>query len=337
MKLGLIVRANDRGLGIQSWEAYNHLNPHKTLCVILAGDDPALAARYPDAMLANGVVKDQDFVTVFHDCDVVLSFETFYNSRAVQQAKQLKKPPAFVLQPNYEQQGQIELADGLIVPSVWYFNDWKHAKKTYLPVPINRERLKYDQRTTAKVFVHNGGTQLGDDRNGTLVLLEAMRFVKSPLQLIVRLQKTEQLMYNKCKELAAVDPRITLDTSTFNSYWELWREGDVFVYPRAYGGLSLPVNEAMSVGMPVIMPDLNPQNEFLPKALLVPPASVRTVQMHRPIQACTVDPRTLAQVIDGFYGKDISALSAKMDEVAGWWAWDKLKVKYLNTLKQYAN
>lgn len=338
MKIGLIVRANERGLGQQSWEFYRHLKPHKTVAVSLAGDSVKTFEKYPDAYKVMDVVCD-DAYEHFSDCDVVLSFETFYNDRAVQamQAKGVK----FILQPNYEQQANIEVADGIIAPSVWYFNDWRHSRKTYLPVPVDRERLPFKLRSQAKVFIHNAGTQFGDDRNGTIILLEAMKYVKSDIRLIVHIQKLSEMLYNKVVELAGNDKRIELDTQTFDNYYDLWREGDVFVYPRTYGGLALPTAEAMSVGMPVIMPCISPQQEYLPNQLLVQPSGLKTAQGVRgAIQHAIVDPHTLADKIDEIAGQDktvIENLSRQMDKTVENWNWTKLLPKYKATLKQYVD
>lgn len=336
IKIGLIVRANDRGLGIQSWEFYRHLKPHKTLAVCLNGDDEKTLARFPDAFVCRGQVYDTSFQH-FSDCDVVLSFETFYNDHAIENMRQFNPCPKFILQPNYEQQNNAGIADALIVPTVWNFENWRHANKTYLPVPVARERLPFRKRVKAEVFVHNAGTQLSDDRNGTTVFLNAVPLVKSNVKFIVRVQKMNGMLYNEVVKLAKADPRITFDTRTFSNYWEIWNEGDVFVYPRAYGGLALPTNEAMSTGMPVLMPNIKPQNEYLPSECLIPITQLRTIQMFKPIEACAVSPQAVAEKIDEFANKDISAISEKINEVATQWSWEKLLPKYISTLEKYAH
>lgn len=45
----------------------------------------------------------------------------------------------------------------------------------------------------------------------------------------------------------------------------LYYEGDVYVYPSRLDGIGLTVAEAISSGMPVIVPDDGPMNEFLPE------------------------------------------------------------------------
>lgn len=339
MKLGLIVRANNRGLGIESWEFYKHLKPYKTLAVCLACDEEETLKRFPDAKISRGMVKEDDYC-YFQDCDAVLSFETFYNDRAVERSREFNPHPIYILNPNYEQQCNYYIADKLIVPTVWNFDNWIGAEKNYLPVPVNRELLPFERKTKAKVFVHNAGTQLGDDRNGTLIVLEAMRYVKSEIKLILRVQNLTQILYNKVIGLARGDKRIVLDARPLENYWDLWREGDVFIYPRIYAGLALPTNEAMSRGILVAMTDMNPQNEYLPEELLIKPKFVKEIQMARPIEACEVDPIEVAKKIDWLAGlneEEVGKLSDRMDLVAQCWDWKILKEKYLNLIQKYVD
>ena len=48
MKISLIARDNNRGLGIQSWEFYKHLKPYKTL-IIEFNDEQCFRQRYKNA------------------------------------------------------------------------------------------------------------------------------------------------------------------------------------------------------------------------------------------------------------------------------------------------
>jgi hypothetical protein len=74
---------------------------------------------------------------------------------------------------------------------------------------------------------------------------------------------------------------------------DLYRDGGLLVYPRRYGGLALPVLEAMSCGLAVAMPEV-PPNLMWP---IIPlrwhkAAEVKTVA--GPIPTVMVDPRWLA-------------------------------------------
>ena len=59
-----------------------------------------------------------------------------------------------------------------------------------------------------------------------------------------------------------------MDVNDYDNYWEIWEDADVYVSPRKYAGQSLPLNEAMSLGMAVMMTDMEPQNQFLPSSFL---------------------------------------------------------------------
>jgi len=292
----------------------------------LPNDDAECLKRFPNAKYANGITSEG--LDYFADCDIVLSFETFYNDHAVERLKKARPNIQFVLQPNYEQRDGFG-ATAYAVPTVWNYPYWKEPK-AYLPLPIDRERLKFKLRTRAKTFVHNGGMQTADDRNGTLKVLRAMEFVKSDIELIVRFQQFPEKLYNEFSGLLKSDTRIQYDDTKYPDYWSIWEQGDVFVYPRAYAGLSLPVNEAMSCGLPVLMTDMNPQNEYLPKELLIPVTRKYPLKMFRVIEACEVDPRVIAEKIDALAGMDITKLSNQMNHVASAWSWETMLPKYNN-------
>jgi hypothetical protein len=44
------------------------------------------------------------------------------------------------------------------------------------------------------------------------------------------------------------------------NYLDQYKDGDVLVIPRKYGGLCLPMQEALAHGIPVIMPDIEPND-----------------------------------------------------------------------------
>jgi glycosyltransferase involved in cell wall biosynthesis len=103
------------------------------------------------------------------------------------------------------------------------------------------------------------------------------------------------------------------------------------VMPRRYGGLSLPMQEAASLGMGVITTDLEPQNRWFPPDSLVPAslyAQFRTPVGRIDIHAC--DPRDLAAKMDEF-SRDpgLMAWCSRASEVyAQSISWETLKPQY---------
>ena len=80
MRLGLIARADNTGLGHQTWELYRHLNPHKTLVVDISHlkGNQLFPERYPDAKVVKGFPTVDDFAEFLDDLDVVFTCEIPY-------------------------------------------------------------------------------------------------------------------------------------------------------------------------------------------------------------------------------------------------------------------
>src|SRR5690606_20594475 len=75
----------------------------------------------------------------------------------------------------------------------------------------------------------------------------------------------------------------------------------LMVMPRRFGGLCLPLNESMALGLPVLMPDCSPTSLFLPEPMLVPARRLKRVRTRAKIWANDVDPASLARRIDNLY------------------------------------
>src|SRR5581483_7515404 len=80
------------------------------------------------------------------------------------------------------------------------------------------------------------------------------------------------IVYTQDKKLAneikAEYPSVKVKHNIAN-YEDIYKKGSVLVLPRKYGGNCLPMNEALSAGMPVIMSNISPQADFLPDKWLV--------------------------------------------------------------------
>ena len=324
VKVGFLARDNNKGLGIESLEFVKHMNPYKTLVVEFPGER-CFRRRFPESRITMNRMDQEDINWILDGIDVLFSIETFYSADISQQAKErgIKR----VLRINWEW-FNIQEADLYIAPSLWNFSKIPKPKK-YLPFPINREKLPFKVKKYAKVFLHNAGNlNAGYDRNGTDVFLKAVPLVKSNVKFIV---KTQGIKIPRIK-----DTRVHYIDKDYNDYWTFWEEvkADVLVYPRRYTGQSLPLNEAMSVGMAIIMTDMLPQNGFLPKELLVKPAKFRSIKIFQEIEIAQTDPKDLAAKIDEVANMNITKYSQFSDHIAANWSWGKLKEKYLNTFKE---
>src|SRR3990167_10513521 len=96
------------------------------------------------------------------------------------------------------------------------------------------------------------------------------------------------------------DSRLEVKVQNFKNYWQIWREGDVLVYPQDYNGICLPIIEAMSSGLGVITTDIFPFNEYMPKELLFSPSGFRKVSAQRgciSTEGAIIEPKVLAKKI----------------------------------------
>lgn len=342
MKLGLIARMDNSGLGIQTWEAYRHLKPHKTMVIDFHAYKDML--QYPerysegDVTFVTSVPAPKDIDTFLNDIDILFTCETPYTYVMIDAAR--SRGIKVLIQPNYEFAGWIKnkalpLPDAFGVPSKWHYDQFPEPK-IYLPVPIATDRFKPNTSESARQFLHMVGMPAANDRNGTIDLIEALEFVKSNIVMTFTCQRrgyVEELIRGRTLPR---NVRIVVKNDNVANYWQVYDGFDVLVMPRRYGGLCLPVNEALGAGMPVIMPDCSPNNLWLPKEWLVSGVVSFKFQPGRlgnEIEVFKTQSRALAAKIDQFASDPgtYAAEVAKANKLAADNSWDALKKLYLQT------
>ena len=325
-RIGIIGRADNTGLGVETWEFCRHI-PSKALIVSLEHITEHRELyrlnldRFKDYRVVKGIPTDEEIRDFLKGLDVLFTIETPYNRRTYDIAREMGVKT--ILRVNYEWFDERDRPDLIIAPSLYHFSDIPGPKE-YLPFPINREVLPFKLRKKAKKFIHIAGNmKAGEDRNGTRLFLEAIPHIKSDIEIVIKSQVPLE-----CK-----DKRVRVDIANPNEYWKIWEDADVYVSPRRYAGQSLPLNEAMSQGMAVIMTDMAPQNQFLPNDFLIPVKHKKWLMIKRNIEIADIDPKEIARAIDSVANKDISKYSRISDSIAQNWSWKKLKPKYLKIFK----
>lgn len=102
----------------------------------------------------------------------------------------------------------------------------------------------------------------------------------------------------------------------------------------------LGVNEAASLGMPILMPAIDPQVRFLPGRTLIPPRTPsRKIQVMNPIHLYETYPHELAARIAELARRpeEVAALSRASDRYAESISWDRLKPLYVSTFERVCN
>ena len=281
MRLGLWgARMDNTGLGYQTLGFYKHLKPTKTAVIDISSWERTPSRvmkqypkRYDDSvMFITGLPTDAQMSEFLNDLDVVLIVESAYNLNFYKIARE--KGVKTAVQYNYEFFDWIltpayPRPDMFIAPSRWNYdiiNDFCSANQIqhiYIHYPVDRSEIKFRHIDYAKKFVHIAGRPAAHDRNGTYTFLQAISQDENNIIKGIVYTQDKDLI----KEIKAEYPSVEVRQTA--NHAEMYKKGDVLVLPRKYGGNCLPMNEALSAGMPVIMTNLSPQDSLLPQEWLV--------------------------------------------------------------------
>lgn len=307
IKLGLIVRADNTGLGVQTYNYYKYLKPYRTMVIDISelNGNQQFPDRYPDAWrTTKGFPKYKDCNAFLDGLDAVLTVEIPYNYYLFERARELGIKT--YLQYNWEfldyLQRELPYPDFLLAPSRWNLAGAQAlpCKVIQIPVPVDTEVIKPRSITKAKTFVHIVGKPATHDRNGTDTLLNAIKYIQSDITLQFRCQDDRYIDYIKnVANTGSTNVKIEFKGEIEN-YYDAFNEGDVLVMPRKFGGLCLPMQEALAAGMPVIMTEMSPNYFVLPTSWLVRARYKTTFMTRTEIDVYEADEKQLAQKIDEF-------------------------------------
>jgi len=315
MKLGIIARSDNTGLGNQTRELVKMLNPDKILLIDSSHfngnqQHPEWYAGYNYAVTKNGMASKEEIYEFLDGIDIVFSCEIFYSNAFVSIAK--KKRVKTVLQYNYEfldhlANPDLPLPNILVSPSSWNFSEIEHkfggrAKVVHIPPPTDIDLFSkardINKNKTHKKILHIAGKPAVKDRNGTNTVIEMLKYAKSDFQLVVKSQMPLDIDYD--------DPRLVVDTSSPDARESLYEGYDAMVLPRRYAGLCLPMNEALISALPVFMTNISPNNNILPQEWLVDSIKIDNLMTRTMLDVYEGDPKKLAKLIDDYYDSDIS-------------------------------
>lgn len=309
MRLGIIARSDNTGLGNQTRELVNMLNPDKILLIDSSHfngnqQHPEWYEGYNYRKTSVGMPTMKEYTRFLQDIDVVLSCETFYSPSFIDLAK--KNNVKTILQYNYELFGHMNsphltLPDVLLSPSLWnieivqqMFGD--KTKVIHLPPPtttsIFDQARSNNLSKTHNRILHIAGKKAAKDRNGTESILEMMSHSKSNFELVI---KTQTNLNIKSK-----DSRITIDTDNIKNREDLYSGYDAMILPRRYAGLCLPMNEALISGLPVFMTDISPNNIILPNKWLIPSEKTGSFQTKSMVNVYSAEPDKFARIVDDY-------------------------------------
>ena len=342
MKLGMIVRADDTGLGNQTHELVKMLNPEKILIIDSSKFHNKGVQHYDwyenrNVVVSKGFPDNNTVVRFFSGINVVLSCETFYNRDFVALAK--KKRIKTILQYNFEFLENLSneraiLPDVLLAPSLWRFEDVKDRFENkclvkHLPPPTSPDIFKNNREENKKRsgrLLHVGGKAAIYDRNGTKSVIEMLKYSKEDYELVIKSQTD--------LEIECDDPRVTFVIGNEESRQDLYSGYDAMIIPRRYAGLCLPMNEALMSGLPVFMTDISPNNIILPGDWLAKSHFVRVFMTRVGLDLYNADPESLAKVVDNYFSKKDLSEDKDKAYLLGYqnFSSDELKEKYIELI-----
>ena len=346
MRLGIIARSDNTGLGNQTRELVKMLNPHRILLIDSRSfnNNKQHHEWYNEYQVikSNGFPKGSEISTFLREVDVVLSCETFYNTNFAMYAK--NKNVKTILQYNYEflenvSKPDAPLPDIFLAPSLWnldrmieLFGDKTTIK--HLPPPTDSSLFDAVRANNMSKnhnrLLHIGGKKAARDRNGTETVIEMLKYSKTDYELVI---KTQTPLDIKCD-----DPRLTIDTGNPENREDMYDGYDGMILPRRYAGLCLPMNEALISGMPVFMTNLMPNNAILPSEWLVKSEKIDQFRAKSMIDVHAGDPRYLAKIVDNYMNTRRRGDMKKQALEIGLenFSTDSLKPKYLELLNQFS-
>lgn len=359
IKLGLIARSDNSGLGMQTLGFYKHLDPVKTMVVDISdlNGNQVYPERYQGegVMFVKGFPDYTDIDNFLDGLDVVLIAEAAYSPYVYERSKQLGIKTA--VQYNYEffdwfNATRQFMPDMLIAPSKWHYDKIdsfarEHGiEHVYLHCPVDRMELDYREIKQARTFLHIAGRSAAYDRNGTETVIRASKLLKTPADIVLHFQGEQGLAHQATRTIAEYnemihregDPdRVTLEQIEFDNYADVYQEGDVMILPRRYGGNCLPLNEALSVGMPVIMTGISPNTDFLPNDWLVMAERIGEFEPRTLIDIYEANPHHLATKIDKFFNMSEHEMlneNVRASNLAETISWDSMKWRYIDELER---
>lgn len=250
---GLIARAeSDRGLGVLTRLMYQHLTPDKTLVLTVEHEYEQETSAFPDATVLpfTGELNETEIKEWLDGLDTVVSCETFYDWRIIEWARELGVRTVLYVMPEFLK------SENPQPDAYWYPSSWRLDKcppGVLLPVPCEeRQFVDLPEGTGPVKFLHVAGKPAMGDRNGTNTVMEAVRRARAINFTTYGqgLPRPERLPY---WHLVEPGP---------SNKWEMYERSHVLVLPRRFGGLSLPVVEALACGLAVVMPAVSPNSDW---------------------------------------------------------------------------
>ncbi len=333
MRVGTTCYATEQGLGVLARDFVRNgvvTDPW----VLKHSHRPNRLEWYPGRPVLDTRLRSlqRDYPKLIRDVDAVLFFETPFWWPVIPYCR--SKGVKTILMVMYECTPE-ELPNGctpdlVLTPSALDQRYFPTGTRVTVPADPNLWRPRADTITT---FVHNAGHGGLRGRNGTAELVEAWPMVSRDAKLILRSQ--ERVPKEWASSLAACGNVRVMEGSFPHS--ELYREGECFVFPEKFNGLSLPLQEAFAAGMVVAATDRHPNREWLPRGPLIPSREAHRARVSPRMyefDEAVVRPQDIAATLNALYGQPTAEYAVAGKEWGKANSWEVWGPKYRQILEQ---
>ena len=313
--VGLLVFSNNSGIGIQSRRLCYALKPNKILAIDSSGFSKNKEQHWDwysqfTGILTKGFPTNREIDVFLKGLTTVFCIENPLNFHLLNECKRLGIK--LYIQSNYEfcdhLNKDLTLPTKFLMPSYWMLGEMGRRFGTervmYLPPPINPQEFtkarEINFRRKGKKYLHIIGTLATNDRNGTLSIIEALKQSKGDYEIIIRSQ------HELPAEYMTEDRRVKYEIRNSQEVADMYYDFDAVILPRRYGGLSLVCNEALMSGLPVIMTDISPNNQLLPKKWLISARRSKQLMTRVYIDVYSADPVELGKKLDELSTSDLT-------------------------------
>jgi hypothetical protein len=350
INIGIIGKNNTKGLGAVTRNFINNLPIKKVMIII---DDHQYIRHMINCTYVNIYDVDKYIDEFLIELDMLILLEIPFQNVIIKcKTNNIKT----VLLVNYEYLPEDihNIPDMFLCSSSLNFKYTNYKNKILLPVPIDEEQILYKKRTgRCKILYHQTGTDGMYGFNGTNILLDALKYINKKFLLIIN---EPEILSPLCKSVITNDDRvIIIKTKSYTSEYNLYKNFyDFFICLQNIRATSLPIQEAMLSGLPIITTDIEPFNEIITdKKLLVPINTYKECELHSKNKNKTIykinnltffnknvkcgiyDAKDVGKIINNILEiDDISKISEDIHEKSKVFTWKENKNKYLNLFNE---
>ena len=307
--LGIIVRSDNTGLGVQTRNLCEMLKPDRVLIInsksFNGNEQHNEWYKDYECQFTQGWPTNLECSRFMRGLTHCLTAETVYNPTIFSLAS-LNRTKLFI-QPNWEfldhlRDRRMPQPYKWLMPSYWHLEDMQSIFPNTVLLPPPTSEYDYSNvrnnnltKTGKRRFLHIIGKVASHDRNGTFDVINALKFSTEDFELVIRSQYP-------IKEYVDIinDKRVTFEISNAEHPYEMYDNFDMMIFPRRFAGLTLPMNEALMSALPVVMSNVSPNNKVLPEEWLVNSEKVDSFMGRSIIDIYKTDSIYLGKKMDWF-------------------------------------